>query len=58
MERRAQDIAEDPKPLRRDVERFKSLAPNGRAEIKQGASTTLAFITSHQLVEKTENNYA
>lgn len=54
MERRAEDNSGDPKALPRNTARFKSLFPNGRAEIKPGATPTLGFVTSYQLVAATE----
>ncbi|MFC3207208.1 hypothetical protein [Aquamicrobium soli] len=44
------EIDEKSNALPRDISRFKRLYPNGRAVIREDADTTLAFLSTAELV--------
>lgn len=43
-----------PRALPRDISRFKKLYPNGRAILKENPDTTLAYLSTAELVLESE----
>lgn len=55
MERKLDEPAREGEPLPRDVSRFRMLTPGDRAIIPEGATLTLAALTTRELIALSGN---